>query len=516
MQHIKNQAGLKELSPAVVRYILHEIPPYIGLVVIHTDEAGVILNWFGPLEKYFNLSPVKGSSIDDFDGVFIGMVPPLINPMVISHVRITASIYVEIHIIADDNNHNWIFLVDQTRQVEIIHPFIQLYNEEKLQKANDLSQSAAKGTLSALYLLDYMSFEKLDKGYRQLGLSPGWYSDLKSALVLRGKYVELTDTFPYLEVFQYEISDLWRSEHDGKKVSGIWEEDLRNGGKLYLQALALRYDKRNYLLIKPLSKDSEMNEGFIQKAREQKLTLDQLATTEKKLKQLLGFKDQFVSIISHDLRSPIGAVIGLSELLLADEDLAKKINPSQQELLIDIKNEMLRLLDYNDKLFQWSNLELGNFKIIKTRIKAQNLATFVEKMQSAKLRQKNILLQTFVDPAFHLEGDETLLGQALNNLVGNSVKFTPENGVISLHFKHLNEQSEIWVSDTGIGMDNETSQRLFTSFTRKTTTGTFGEKGTGLGLGIVKKILDAHGFGVFVDSEPGKGSTFRIKLTTEL
>lgn len=510
MHPYRNHPSIKELSAPVVRYILNEIPPYLGLVVIHTDPEGQIIDVFGPVIKYFQKNLVIGENIEDFAGFFVGMILPLINPMIISHVRLTEEVYAEIHIVSDEKDHNWIFVVDQTKQVEIIHPIIQLYNEEKLSRANDQHQSTAKGTLSALYLLDYMSFERDSVGYRLLGKAPAWFNSIQAKLFHNGKHVELTETFPYIEVFEYEVDALWSNDEDGRITSGIWEENKPNGEKIYLQALALRHEKRNYILIKPLDNVTDLNDGFLQKAREQKLTLDQLASTEKKLKQLLGFKDQFVSIISHDLRSPIGAVIGLSELLLSDNELIKTLNPSQLELLFDIKNEMYRLLDYNDKLFQWSNLELGNIKIAKVKISAHTLASHIEKMHAARLKQKNIELTVSIDPNFDFLGDETLIIQVLNNLMGNAVKFTPESGQITLRFDNKKDRKEIVISDSGIGMEAETQEKLFSSFKRKTTMGTFGEKGTGLGLGIVKKILDAHGFTILVSSQPDEGSTFTI------
>lgn len=85
-----------------------------------------------------------------------------------------------------------------------------------------------------------------------------------------------------------------------------------------------------------------------------------------------------MSIISHDLRSPMGAVIGLTELLLADNSLTTKLDAGQLELLGDIRDEMYRLLDYNDKLYHWSNLELGNFRIVKKPIDASKLISYVK------------------------------------------------------------------------------------------------------------------------------------------
>lgn len=504
---------INEFSESTIRYILNGIPPYVGLVVFQADDEGNILQWFGPWEKYFSEAPVKGENIEQYAPFLFGMVPPLINPMVISHIRVNDSTYAEVHIFLDDLEKIWIFMLDQTREVEIIYPIFQLYNEDKLKSVKDRKESSAKGTLSALYLLDYMSFEKDGESYRLLGTPPPWFEELNLKLHFEGKKVLLWETFPYIEVFQFEAYELWNSNKDGKLISGIWEENKNSEEKIYLQALALKHDDRSYLLIKPLNEQSDLNQEFIQKARDQRLTLDQLASTEKKLKQLLAFKDQFVSIISHDLRSPIGAVIGLADLLLTDEKIKTLMNAMQFELLSDIKSEMLRLLDYNDKLYQWSNLELGNFKVSRKDVRAVDLATFVKKMQDKKMKQKKISFSTDIADGFTVFADETLLGQALNNLVGNSVKFSPEGGNISIRFEKKGHQKNIIISDTGLGMNEETCNNLFLGFTRKTTMGTFGEKGTGLGLGIVKKILDAHNYNISVSSILGKGTAFTIEIS---
>ncbi len=503
---------ISEFSNTIVSYILNKIPPYVGLVVLQADEDGNVVNSFGPVEKYFGHQPSKGQQIEEFAPVLHGMLPPLVNPMIISHVRINEGTYAEIHLLNDENNLNWVFVVDQSRQVEMIHPIIQRLNEEKLISRSNKQQTGTKNALSAMYLLDFMSFERSEEGYKIVGATPPWLDLLKQKPKFSNGNTELTDTFPYMEVFQLEASAVWNDTTDGKLVSGLWEEATTDQSKLYLQALALRHDKRNYLLIKPKNEQTDLNESFIQTAREQKLTLNQLANTEKKLKELLGFKDQFVSIISHDLRSPIGAVIGLAELLLNDVQLRAKLDETQNELLTDIKNEMIRLLDYNDKLYQWSNLELGNFKIHSKTIQPKHLAAYVEKMQSARMKQKKIQFITETAQGFSLEADETLVGQALNNLVGNSVKFTPEGGKISLSFNLDDGSKSIVVADSGQGMDQETCERLFSGFTRKSTMGTFGEKGTGLGLGIVKKIIDAHGFSISVASKPGEGTRFTILI----
>lgn len=498
----------------VIDYILNKIPPYLGLFIIRTDSEGIVKSSIGPWEKYLSNKPERGEIIDDTVPMLYGMVPPLVNPMVVSHLNVDENRYADVHVFADTQGDIWIFFIDQTRQVEIIHPIVQLFNQERLDQRVDKKRSGTKETLAALYLLDFLGFERRGENYRQMGKAPGWFTRIKIDYAPKGPVFPLKEVFPYLEVFEAEAERIWKGTNDDKLVSDIWQEVNYEGETVYLQALALKHDNRSFLLIKPLEKGKDLNDDFLQKAREQKLTLDQLASTEKKLKELLGFKDQFVSIISHDLRSPIGAVIGLIDLLLTDQLVQKKLEAEQIELIADIKSEMFRLLDYNDKLYQWSNLELGNFKVRAKSFPFQNLANYVEKMQKAKFEQKQIIFEAKIENGLRINADETLLGQALNNLVGNSVKFTPPGGKITLSASRDSKHIKISVSDTGVGMDQKTANKLFESFTRKSTMGTYGERGTGLGLGIVKKILDAHDYTISVKSEVGKGSTFTIFIPT--
>lgn len=501
-------------SDAITDYIISKIPPYIGLVMLQLDEAGMLLNWFGPVEKYLEKKPDRSMHIEEVTPYLMGMVPPLINPMVLPHVQTNTGHYAEIHIVEDELMHTWMFFVDQTRSAEKLQQLLQEVNEERLRIKRAKHNSVGQGAFSALHLLDFVSFVMQGDHYQLIGNIPVWYKELKTGLFDDPERVYLSELFPFIEVFQYEAAECWESSIDSKVESGIWEEETLTGRRMYLQATAIRHKQVNYLIFRPVNKEGKIGNEMIQKAREQRLTLDQLARTEKQLKRLLQFKDQFVSIVSHDLRSPIGAVIGLSEILMNDAEIKEKMSQYNYELLTLIHEEMHRLLDYNDKLFNWSNLELGNFKLNLKRLDLNQMADYVGRMQHLKMVNKRI---HFIR-AFEQEGmevypvmvDETLFGQALNNLVGNAVKFTPEGGEITLGSRIVDGGIEIYVKDNGIGMSKSVVDELFQGFTRTSTTGTLGEKGTGLGLGIVSKIVEAHQFSIRVESSPGKGSTFII------
>ncbi|MBG0783198.1 MAG: HAMP domain-containing histidine kinase [Bacteroidales bacterium] len=502
-----------EFTDTITDYIISKIPPYIGLAILQLNEEGQLINWMGSIDKYLDKKPEKNLEVELLAPFLTGMIPPMINPMVLPHIQIKTGHYAEIHIVEDELMHFWVFFVDQTHNAEQLQQLIQEINSSRLKTKNTPKQ-ADNPHFSAFHLLDYATFVYEDETYKPLGSQPVWMKELQQARLLNEKQVTMTEAFPFMEVFQFEAASCWEGKADSKIESGIWEEETITGRQIYLRAIALRHDQINYLLIKSVNREGRHDNQLIQKAREQKLTLDQLARAERELKKLLDFKNQFVSIVSHDLRSPIGAVIGIANLLLQDEDMQQKLNENQKELLNDISDEMQRLLDYNDKLYHWSNLELGNFKLHLKTIKLRELGAYVERMQQMKLQQKSIKFIQDFDRAsnFDLVADETLLGQALNNLVGNAVKFTPEGGTITIGSRINKDFYEIFVRDTGIGMPESVSRKLFEGFTRKSTMGTFGEKGTGLGLGIVRKILEAHHFDIRVESEEGWGSSFIISI----
>lgn len=504
------------LSEAVTEYIISKIPPYIGLVILQLDQKGMVQSWVGPVENYFMSYPVADQHIEEIAPYLFGMIPPLVNPMVLPHIQTGTGHYAEIHVLEDELMQTWLFFVDQTRSAIQIQKLLQAINDEKLKIARARQTNKFMGPFNAFYLLDYASFIKEKAQYVVIGKMPVWFKELKNARQIEKANFDLVELFPFIEVFQYEAFECWEGPVDAKIESGLWEEETITGRLIYLQAIAVKHAQVNYLLIKPANKDGRESNELIQKAREQRLTLEQLERTEKQLKKLLSFKDQFVSIVSHDLRSPIGAVIGLSELLLMDNELTDKMNDAQKELLSDISEEMRRLLDYNDKLYNWSNLELGNFKLSAKRIDLEELAAYVERMQQIKMKEKQITFIANFDSEvlkeFDFQADEVLLGQALNNLVGNSVKFTPKGGEICMGIEGTNNGYNIFISDNGVGMPPEISKNLFKDFTNKSTMGTFGEKGTGLGLGIVKKIVDAHGWTIQVESEQGVGTKFIIRL----
>jgi len=499
---------LNNLPNNIVKYLVDELPPYTGLLIFKTDTQSNIIDFHGPYNVYFEEKPEINKPLHDYILALHSMIPPLVSPMCLKKIQLNNSAYVDIHILDEDNEY-WIILVDQSRETENIRDILQKINETKLE-AETKGQTQANIPFSHLDIFDYLSIKVHGKGGDIIGKIPKWFKQFRPELTKK-KIPDFVEIFPYLEVFMIEAEDFWLKKEDGKIKSGIWSETKPDGTDIFLRAFAIKHDSQNFIVISNLDDKIDNEQMAYQLGRDQKLAYEKLEKAEQKLRLLLDYKEKFVSIISHDLRSPVAAVLGIAEMLVNDEAELSKLDDFYREMILSIKEEMLRLLDYNDKLYHWSNLELGNFEIVKEEVDLEKIITTTERTAEKKLKAKNISFSYNFDKGETVNVDLTLFLQVLNNLMANAIKFTPENGNISINVSH-DPKLQIAVIDSGVGMPENISKNIFSGFARSSTMGTEGEKGTGLGLGIVKKIIDAHEFTIHVESEEGKGSKFIISL----
>lgn len=500
---------LKNLPKEIVKYLVEELPPFTGLLLVKTDENGIIEGYYGQYLDYFTEEPKAGKNIHDYSPALFSMIPPLVSPMVLNNIKSTTQNYADIHIIETSAESYWVIFMDQTNEVEKIRDILQQINSKKLK----LESGKISEEKSFFNVFEYLQLRVIgDKIAIIESPVPLWFKRLNYNYTV-GDNIVYSELFPYLEVFEYEANDFWSTMTNGRLKSGIWIESTADGNDITLNANAIYYDDEKYLLIQEVEEGLGGTQMALQMARDQKLAYEKLEKAERKLKTLLEYKDKFVSIVSHDLRSPVAAVLGIAELLLNDKEEIEKLSDFNKDMLVSIKEEMLRLLDYNDKLYHWSNLELGNFEIVKNKVNLQKLIEAAGRTANQKMQAKNITFSTNLTKSLTVNVDSTLFLQVLNNLLANAIKFTPENGNISIDVKQVKDKLEIAVVDSGVGMSVDISKNIFKGFARNSTIGTGGEKGTGLGLGIVKKIIDAHGFKIKVESKINEGSQFIISIS---
>jgi signal transduction histidine kinase len=219
---------------------------------------------------------------------------------------------------------------------------------------------------------------------------------------------------------------------------------------------------------------------------------------------------EFVSMVAHDLRSPLTVIRGYTEILQEEQDPTP--NPRQERALETISANIDHMLQMTEKLLELSRLQSGTVQFDMESLPIQVVIDEVCTSFEQQLSDKHLgLKREFSAELPRAWGDHFYLTQVLNNLMTNACNYTP-SGAIIIGARPRDGFVEVSVSDTGIGISPEDQQRLFTHFFRGQHQVVRSRKGTGLGLSIARSIVEAHGGEIWVESEVGKGSTFRFTL----
>lgn len=225
------------------------------------------------------------------------------------------------------------------------------------------------------------------------------------------------------------------------------------------------------------------------------------------LKELDRLKSDFVHTISHDLRSPLTSILGYTELI----ERTGPLNPNQQEFLQRLQGSIQHITALINELLDLGRLEAG-FDTRREAVQLEGVLKYTLDMFDGQIKKKKIKLTTDITSNLHvLRANPIRIRQMLDNLVGNAIKYTPEEGSINVSMTMQDQQVILRVEDTGFGIPPEEQGRVFEKFYRATNT-IESVDGSGLGLAIVKSIVDSHQGRVWVESTVGKGSSFIVLL----
>ncbi len=220
-------------------------------------------------------------------------------------------------------------------------------------------------------------------------------------------------------------------------------------------------------------------------------------------------KSDFISSVSHELRTPLTSIKAYAETMLDDIDMPRQ---TRQEFLQIINEESDRLTNLINGILDISKIEAGTIEIVRKPVDLALVAKHSAESLEYVAGKKNIRLQT--DISNHLPdllGDENKIFSMLTNLINNAIKFTPEDGTVSVSAHLVNNELVVKVSDTGMGIPKDDLTKIFSRFYRVHRPGKQ-IQGTGLGLAIVKEIVLRHDGRIDVESEVDKGSTFTVYL----
>ena len=251
--------------------------------------------------------------------------------------------------------------------------------------------------------------------------------------------------------------------------------------------------------------------GLVSDVTFRKRAEEELKKSTQNLIKLNETKDRFISIISHDLRTPFSSILGFTDLLINDKDLTEEEKKQYFRYIQDSSKSMLLLVN---SLLDWTRLQTGRIKFEPQKIDVTQIVEDTINSISGVSLQKRVEIINLIRDERLVFADKSLLSQVFANLISNAIKFTNEGGKIYVSLTATNNPRflEFSVKDTGVGIKPENLDKLFSIESKFTSEGTAGEKGSGLGLSLVREIVERHNGKIWVKSKYGEGSDFRFTL----
>lgn len=283
----------------------------------------------------------------------------------------------------------------------------------------------------------------------------------------------------------------------------------------FLQAIDLGVDG---YIVKPFLKEkileaiersakSIVNEYIAEKVKQE------LASSEKELRELNNNKDKFFSIIGHDVKTPVSTIASYSSLLV--DEFAEMNKDEILKVVKVIQKSSFQALDLLKNLMEWAKLQAGSITYNPEIVNIREAIEEEVDLASTFWEKKNLSVSFSPKTDHFVYADGNMVRTVFRNLLSNAIKFTPEKGTIRLYSERINQNGnfiKISIQDTGIGIPGKVLDKLFSLQETFSSEGTSGEVGTGMGLVFCKEFVDIQGGSLQVESIVGQGSTFSFYL----
>lgn len=355
--------------------------------------------------------------------------------------------------------------------------------------------------LHNLYSTQGLNKEALESYYKYIHIRDSLNSALQKEAIWQASLdLELNKKAEEIKAIEGEVENL-RAEAQLKTIQLEKQTLIRNFFAVILLFLLLIASGSiyGYLLIR--KKNNWLNEAN-----------EKLAQSESDLKKLLQTKDKLFSIIAHDLRSPFTALVGLTEVLSTQADKLETSEIAEYGNLIHESSE--KLLNLIDNLLQWSRSQTGKIKLVPQKISLFELANEIIGLLGLQANAKNIRIISTISKEVSVYADYETIATVIRNLVSNAIKYTDQDGMITISAYNQDKKVIIKITDNGVGIDKQNLSKLFKIEQSFSTKGTKQEAGTGLGLIVCKEFVELNKGEISVESELGKGTTFSFWLPT--
>ncbi len=250
--------------------------------------------------------------------------------------------------------------------------------------------------------------------------------------------------------------------------------------------------------------------GMIKDITERKKAEASLKNSEETLRELNATKDTFISILSHDLRSPFTSILGFAEILL--EDIAHADKDTLREQVSVIRDQAANTLTLLNDILSWARVQSGKMPIHLIPVIFRPVCQDILESLRPQAAEKNIHMDYARVADLTVHADVNMLQAVLRNLITNAIKFTPEGGQVQIIVTEDKGFAKVTISDNGVGIDAKDIPKLWDLGSMHSTEGTAGEIGTGYGLVLCKELVEKQGGKIWLESAPGEGSDFIFTL----
>lgn len=313
--------------------------------------------------------------------------------------------------------------------------------------------------------------------------------------------VSVIDSFIHPEDQESARAGLRNIINEGKNGGTQYRHRHKSGGWVYLEAFGTNQ------LDNPSVRSVVLN---VRDITERKKTEAELQESRRRLKDLNATKDRLFSIIGHDLRNPVGSILGLSELML--EQLRTGDYAGLERYTKMIHHSSSNAVDLLSNLLAWARSQTGGLRYQPRPVDLETLAARTIDLLGNAAGQKAITLENRIPAGTEARADPFMIELIIRNLLSNGIKFTPDNGTVAIGTRESPLETTVFVEDSGVGIPEEDADRLFLPECSHSTEGTRNEAGTGLGLLLCKEFVEMHGGSIRVDSIRGEGSTFSFTI----
>jgi len=259
--------------------------------------------------------------------------------------------------------------------------------------------------------------------------------------------------------------------------------------------------------IELISVQRKINEELEKKVKERTGLINEQKT---ELEELNNLNHKLLSIISHDLRGPLNAFQSLLSMMLKDEPTKEKVSMYTSHL----NNKLSLMIGLVDNILHWVRSQMGGMKMEVTAFKLNTLVKETINFYGSQAELKNITIEDCISDEIQIKADKNVVRLVMRNLLSNALKFTDNNGKVTISATENQNKILIEVNDTGVGMDEDKLKKLFTD-AHFTTADTNQKEGTGLGLLLCKEFLLKVDGDIWAESKVGVGTSFKVTLPKE-